>query len=330
MKSEWGCEREENQLYASASEMHFMNLSSSSTHKSRDFLDKSDISEEYLAIKNRLEKEYANDFAEKEKLLNYLTQLTDFSFGRFLIKNHGALSGYWTYYAIQGFAYEEQLHSLEEKILLVSPVICATRERFGIFQRLFERNMKNNAVWCSVPCGVMADFLTLMIPEDIQNLYFVGMDFDAAALQMAKGMAEEYDLGEKCQFFERDAWSLNEENAFDLLTSNGLNIYEKNDDRVIELYRQFYKTLKNGGKFIGSGLSCPPNKGEECEWAMENIDSAALAFQQDILFKILQASWANFRTSALTVKQLEAAGFKDISLYWDTARMFYSFEAVKP
>ena len=45
-------------------------------------------------------------------LLHVLDELTQFEFGRFLIKNSGALSGYWTHYLIQGFDEEGVMSDL--------------------------------------------------------------------------------------------------------------------------------------------------------------------------------------------------------------------------
>lgn len=39
---------------------------------------------------------------------------------------------------------------------------------------------------------------------------------------------------------------LKEKNAFDVITSNGLNMYESDPDRLVALYRRFFEALKPG------------------------------------------------------------------------------------
>lgn len=51
---------------------------------------------------------------------------------------------------------------------------------------------------------------------------------------------------------------LDKRETFHLIASNGLNIYEPEDDRVIQLYRGFHDALKPGGVLITSALTPPP------------------------------------------------------------------------
>lgn len=44
---------------------------------------------------------------------------------------------------------------------------------------------------------------------------------------------------------------------------------------------------------------------------------------------ILQATWSHFRSTETTIHQLEKAGFSDIEIHWDTAKIYYSFTAKK-
>lgn len=138
-------------------------------------------------------------------------------------------------------------------------------------------------------------------------------------------------MTQRCQFFQEDARELhiNHPNAFDIITSNGLNIYIENDEEVTRLYSSFYNALKPGGTLIGSALSCPPGT-PNSEWVLSKIEPNAIQLQRAVFLHLLQATWSNFRSSTQTIAQLNSAGFDSIQIYWDDAHLFYTFEAQKP
>lgn len=293
------------------------------THETPDKIALEDIFSECQNISQRLSQDGSIDEPTKERLLMYLNQLTEFELGRFFIKNQGALSGHWTYYIILGFTEAPSLHPLEEAIITTAPSILATRQRFHIFQSLLQKNIQSNTVTCSVPCGVMADLLTLDLPETVENVRFIGIDLDQASLDLAQDMATSKGKKQSCQFFRENAWDLasNHPAEFDLITTNGLNIYEADDDKVIDLYKALRAALKPGGKLIGSALSLSQ------EWDMSKIDANTLGLQRAIFIQILQATWSHFRSADQTTQQLNTAGFDAVEIHWDDAHMFYSFEA---
>ena len=135
------------------------------THHNNDLVSKTDVIAECNKISQRLLTAFSSD--ETERLISLVWQLSEFELGRFLIKNQGALSGCWTYYIILGFTESKDLHPLEKMILTTAPTILATRERFHIFQSLLQQHIRSHATVCSIPCGMMADLLTLDIPEDV-------------------------------------------------------------------------------------------------------------------------------------------------------------------
>lgn len=295
------------------------------THSTPDKIVQESIIFEIETITDTITQDETLDALTKDRLLVYLHELSKFELGRFLIKNRGALSGYWTNYIISGFTEATSLHPLEKELITTAPTILATRQRFYIFQSLLLNCIKSNTVICSVPCGVMADLLTLNLSESVDNIHFVGIDFDQASLDLAHDLAIATNKSQYCQFFKENAWDLglNHQNQFDVITSNGLNIYEANDDKVTELYKAFCAGLKSGGKLIGSALSQPQ------EWVMSKISPNALNLQRDIFIQILQATWSHFRAVELTIKQLKSAGFGLIEIHWDEAHMFYSFVATR-
>ena len=257
-----------------------------------------------------------------------MEQLSEFELGRFLIKNNGGVSGFWTYYIILGFKESKLTNPLEDFIVNKAPTVLATQQRFAIFQNLLRESIKSNSVVCSIPCGLMQDLQTLEIPSDVTGVRFIGIDLDQATMDLAKEFAKKLAVRHLCEFFQQNAWNLQEfQGQFDIITSSGLNIYEADDKKVVELYKGFYKALRPGGKLIGSALSYPPSAPEKTEWNMAQIDARNLMLQKMLFSDILQATWNHFRTSSESIQQLEAVGFTDIEIHWDTAKIFYTFEA---
>jgi len=299
------------------------------THASQNKLTKEQITQEVEKIRVRLLSQFQSEPDKLDSLLKILDDLSEFELGRFLIKNKGALSGYWTWYIILGFNNSKVTSTLEKFILEKSPVALATRERFNIFQELLAKHIKSNSTVCSVPCGMMADLLTLNLSAQIQEVRFVGIDIDKAVFDLAKDLSKQLRVDHRCDFFYKDAWNLDFENEFDIITTNGLNIYEKEDSRVVALYRGFYNALKVNGKLICSALTCPPMEEKESEYDLSQIDKANSLATAEIFRTILEATWANFRSSEKTCSQLKEAGFENIEIHWDTQKMFPTFIAEK-
>ncbi len=288
-----------------------------------------DITGKLLEIKNRI----STDPETKENaqaLVNLAEELAEFELGRFLMKNEGALSGYWTYYVIVGHNIKRITNPLEKYLLTRAPIVLATRQRFYLFQEYLKKNIQSNSVVCSIPCGLMADLLTLKIDNDIKNVQFVGIDLDETVFLMAKELAKHSSADCSCDFIKKDAFELGHSNKYDVLTSNGLNIYENNDDKVVELYRNFFSALKPGGTLITSVLTVPPGQSKASEWDMDKINKADMEKQLAVFSYILRARWANFRTTDETISQLQKAGFKNVQLVWDEQRIFPTFVGEKP
>lgn len=89
----------------------------------------------------------------------------------------------------------------------------------------------------------------------VRDFRLVGIDIDKDALAGAKALAQSLKLHKNVELLEKDGWRLGLKNEFDLISSNGLNIYEPDTNKVTELYRQFYLALKQGGKLVTSFLT---------------------------------------------------------------------------
>lgn len=252
------------------------------------------------------------------------TRLLGHQIGSEIFDQQG-LNGKNTAYLITGDENEE--HSLMRWLLDKAPTVLATRERFGIFQQQIKELLNSGSrSFASVPCGVMDDLLTLDF-QGIKGTSLTGVDLDPESLTLARASAEQKKI--ICDFYKKDAFNLSDfYEKFDVLISNGLNIYVDNDDKVIDLYKEFFKSLRDGGTLITSFLTPPPLLGGNT-W--KNIDNSDVIVQS-ILFKlIIGVKWQNFRTKKDTIKQLMAAGFKseNIKVIYDSRGMFPTVMAKK-
>jgi cyclopropane fatty-acyl-phospholipid synthase-like methyltransferase len=73
------------------------------------------------------------------------------------------------------------------------------------------------------------------------DVSLVGIDLDHEALDGAFALAREHGLEDRLSLRLDDAWEMRFDNEFDVLTSNGLNIYESDEARVDALYRSFFR-----------------------------------------------------------------------------------------
>ncbi len=102
---------------------------------------------------------------------------------------------------------------------------------------------------------------------------------------------EENELLRQLSEFELGRFLLKNKglNGYDIITSNGLNIYQPNDEKLIDLYKKFYQALKPGGILITSFLTPPPSISTESTW--KNFDLSD-ALKQKVLFSdIIQVNW---------------------------------------
>jgi ubiquinone/menaquinone biosynthesis C-methylase UbiE len=172
----------------------------------------------------------------------------------------------------------------------------------------------------------MDDLLRLDF-SNVENICLTGIDLDDHSLTLARENAEKLKKNTTISFLKKNAWQLDIYDEYDVLTSNGLNIYEPDDAKVVELYKEFYKVLKPNGIFIGSFLTPPPSLSKESSW--RNVSSENALKQKAIFADILQVQWQAFRTETQTRDQLQKAGFKNIEIIYDSQGIFPTFLAYK-
>ncbi|HAZ7573691.1 class I SAM-dependent methyltransferase [Legionella sp. PATHC032] len=287
-------------------------------------------------MKERIIKEGDKPHVTVETQLNILQELSQFGFGQFLIQNQG-INGYWTHYMLTHpwFGRKtglnnsgEPLSDMERFLLDKAPTILATQQRFGLFLQENQKALVNGATLASIPCGMLGELLYLDF-NGINNIRLIGIDYDPSALDDAKVLAKQQKLDKFTTFICRNAWELNIQEEFDLISSNGLNIYEPDDNKVLDLYQQFHTALKKGGKLVTSFLTYPPNLSSQCEWILNKISPEDLLLQRIIFSDILNAKFQCYRSSQQTQKQLELAGFRNIHFLYDEAHLFPTVVAEK-
>lgn len=260
-----------------------------------------------------------------EETLGLLDELATFELGRFFIENQG-LNGRWTSYLILDAPYREDLSVLESWITHRAPAVIATRARFHIFHEVMTARLKDNMRIASVPCGIMADLLRLPT-SDYKGVTCVGIDLDQEGLLLAAQNAQKHGAT-NVSFHQKDAWHLGEENAFDVLTSNGLNIYEPDPARRAALFGSYFKALKPGGSLVTSFLTPPPVLNPDSPWVGVVQEDAIK--QKAIFVDVIGAKWQNFDMPDAITAQLTAIGYKDIQILPDPNWVMPTVVATKP
>ncbi|MDE3035359.1 MAG: methyltransferase domain-containing protein [Nitrospirota bacterium] len=277
---------------------------------------------------------------EKAFLLSLAEDAAKSEFGRFLLCARGL--NWRTTDLLFDPAYQATLRRQERDgslcffdrlAFFACPLFLATRERFGIFQRHTQPLVAEGASLASLPCGRMRDLLSLDYSRIVRGIRLVGLDKDPEALQGAQIFAAEVQaqkpLHGTIEFRVSDGLrpGLTEagiRREFDLVTSNGLNIY-LNDDQCVTFYRHVQEALKPGGTFITSHIV--PT--DEYRWDQINRDHWRL--QAVILTVLIGALWEpRVKPRGLVQEQLETAGFREIRVFPDAQGIFPTFVAKKP
>lgn len=289
----------------------------------------SSFEEAFKEIEERIVEKGNLSHVSIKRQLDLLNQLSQFPFGRYLIERRGA-NGFWTDFLLS-YKREESLpcnSEAEEFILNRSLLVLAHRDRIRIFQQLVREQLRDGLTLASIPCGLMRDLITLDY-SNVNNVKLVGIDIDPESLELANQFALKRGLAD-VEFHQQDAWRMEFRDEFDIITSSGLNVYEADPDKVLELYRLLYRALRPGGSLIISVLTHPPGGSKKTDWDLSIIPSEDL-LMENILYKdILDLHWRNFRSSLELDVEFIKAGFQDIRVHFDRQRIFPTIHAKKP
>ena len=274
--------------------------------------------------------------ASVQQQLDILHQFAQFRLGRYILEHRGA-NGFWTDYMIShpekgrktGLNIDAHPFSpLEALFLDQLPILTAHQERFQIFQKLSQQRLKEGAVLASIPCGLMRDLITLDYSH-ISDYQLIGVDLDPESLALAKQLACDFGVDQHLTLIQQDAWKLSLNNEVDLLTSSGLNVYESDPVKLLELYSRFYTALKPGGELIISVLTYPPGEENPTDWDLSGFAEETLLIDRILHKDILDIKWRNFRSSGELDREFCQVGFSDVSIYFDKNKIFPTVVARK-
>lgn len=287
---------------------------------------KINLDEIVLNARKRIIEGGDRDELKVEELLNVLDNLTKFEFGRNLLINRG-LTGYWTRYInlYPKLKHEYNIvNEIEKFILERSPGICASQQRFEIFQVLLAKHIKDEMKICSLPCGLMDDLLTLEI-SNTPNIRFVGIDIDEDSTKQAYETAKNKNIDGMCTFHTLDAWKIDIKNEFDIVTSNMLVQYCKSDEAIQKFYKIVYDSLKLNGILIIGCLLDP----KTIDWSKTSYTSKEVKMSSFIFYEICQVNWTNYQSVDKMTHDLKNSGFKTIDVYYDKCKRFPTLLARK-
>ncbi len=278
------------------------------------------VSERIVSITERLKATDPASLAlpldETLKILDEMVKCN--GLGHWLLMHQG-LNGFWTAEAILRNGGEEP-SDIARWIANSAPIFCATRERFEIFKKALQKRINaGDKIFISVPCGTMEELLTLDA-HDKQNVRFIGIDLDSLADSWIKEASTRYSKTSSChkESHQGDAFALSRfVKDADVLVSNGLNFYIKDDAEVIKLYKAFADALKTGGILITSHLALPSQA--------KPYDIEAAKKQLAIVRDICEMRWQIFRSEDLVKEQLAEAGFEVQEVIGDTQNMFPTY-----
>ena len=119
---------------------------------------------------------------------------------------------------------------------------------------------------------------------------------------------------------------------FDLISSNGLTIYEADHEKVIKLFRKFYVALKPGGTLVTSTITPAPSSENDqlSEWDLTKISPQILHLQKIVFGEIIQAAWQISRSTQQIQAMLQEIGYINIQVLKDKAGMFPTIVARRP
>lgn len=278
-------------------------------------------------------KDISSDVTLKE-VCCILEDLSNCSLGQHILLAGGS-NGMWTDYMISPENYlltnkitDLDLSVIERFFLFSSPAVLAQRELHKKLQKTAQACIGDGRIFASLPCGLMRDLLALDYSQG-RNMSLVGIDIDIDSIEKSKLLAASMNTP-SVNWIQKDAWNLEYKNAFDFISSIGLNMYESNKERVIQLYKNMFEALKPGGILFTGILTWPPylNK-EKSDWKVDLIPKFDMHLETLIHRDVLDIQWFNFRTLIEAKEDFEKAGFTHIRIEEDTRCIFPAVIATK-
>ena len=267
--------------------------------------------------------EILSRIASNKDLVAYFEKFSKTTFGKFMVINRG-LNAYWTDVMVKfPIKKHPEFSTLELEIFKHFPVAKATQERFLIFKEICQKFIEEDNHILSAPCGLLPEFL----PQGIQSSISSKIDSIDIDPDTLKQLTQKLDKNLKANIaiIQEDIFSLKATDKYNLIVSNGLNIYLSDTDQVAELYQIFYDALKEDGLLVTSTLIAPDGN----EWAMDKIDPYWLGQQKMLFADILNVAWSCHMGTEVFTTMLQDIGYRDITIIWDSQKMFPTVTAIK-
>jgi len=275
-----------------------------------------DFQERFEKIRARLVAAGDTQFGPLNEKLELLKAMSEFDYGRHLLVN-GGLSGRWSHYAFYEYSRLKvaghKFHPTEVRLLEMAGM-ASQRERLDISQALIKQSLCEGIQMLSVPCGVMADLLTIDYSA-LSDFRLVGVDLDPESLALAEDFSRQNNLRNKCEFIKGDAWHLPFQSEFDIVISLGLNFYSPSVEAALELYRSLYQTVKPAGRLIVTYstpmLGDPRSERDPAFTTPEDMKLGKL------MAEVVQGKYlSNVNTSEDIVQHLKSVGFSSVSCHF--------------
>ena len=192
-------------------------------------------------------------------------------------------------------------------------------------QKHLQKYVRSNAVLASIPCGGLDDLLELDF-TGCNNVQLVGVDIDIDALRLAESNALAAGLHNCVALKQADAWQLDVQQQYDVLTTKGLVCYEPNLKKVSQLHQQFYQALKPGGVYIAdlwlqeADRLKPLTSQEAKDWEKYNI----------IMERIVSVRFTRGVSRKQLQEILENAGFVNVTFDTEPKGLLAVVTAIKP
>ena len=271
-------------------------------------------------IEKRLVAEGDTKLASVSEKLNILGELKKFSLGQFLIMNQG-MDGVWNHY----IAYEYPRLNKNQKPqnpmekMLIEIIATDLQVRLELVKKIMQGELREGISLLSIPCGIMAELSTLDF-SGISNFNLFGVDLDSEVLVKAGEFSQKMGLKAHTQFACKDAWHLDLDNQFDILVSLGLNIFVKEKERLLDLYRSFHKALKPGGKLLASFPTPDSFYQPDSERRYESLDPNAVRLRRIVFNEIVKIGFGKAYSSLETIEQFKTAGFAKVEIEYTPNR----------
>ena len=261
-----------------------------------------------------------NSYAEaKQEILNrindtsLLDELDQYKLGQFLILNRG-LNAYWTkIITSKDISIAET--DFEKNLILNMPTFMATQERFIIFKETVA-NLRYSSNIISAPAGLLPEFTHDLIID--KNFKIDAYDLDSSCSVLSG-----FDKLDNVKYHESNIFELDISSKYDYCISNGLNIYIKDNEQIISLYKVLNKSLKDGAKLVTSFLNHPEL------FSFENINLDNLKLEKKIFTDILNIGWKKYHAEREFILILEKAGFAIDDIVYDSQKIFPTVIATK-